>query len=73
MIKSCSKPRTPTICRASAPRRVFVQIGGRLVEEGDADTTHLLEQRQPYCQRRAHLLAPGQLRKGSFSGHPSPG
>ena len=47
--------------KRAAPR--FVQICRRLVEEGDADIAHLLEQGQPYRQRRAHLLTAGQLRK----------
>ena len=45
----------------------IVQIGGRLVKEGDSDIAHLLEQGQPNCQRCAHLLPAGQLRKFPFA------
>ena len=57
----------PLAQRGEGVRQPFaphvVQIGGRFIEDSDSDLRQQRQQRQPHRQRRAHLLAAGELFK----------
>src|SRR5690242_16983595 len=44
-----------------------IHILRRLVEEGDVEAREASEQRQPYRQRRTHLLAAAELGEGALA------